>query len=149
MVDVSAKGATLRTAIASGCVRVGTRVMKKIRAQEIAKGSVTITARLAGIMAAKAAPTLIPLCHPLRLDAIDVRIEAKDEERMEVTAVVAARETTGVEMEALTAVAVACLTIYDMCKGLDKGMVIEQIALIEKKGGRSGTWTRGPKGTRR
>jgi cyclic pyranopterin monophosphate synthase len=147
MVDVSAKPETARRAVASGRVRMQAETLALIREDRVAKGSVTETARLAGIMAAKRTADLIPLCHPLPLT--DVEVELKLDERLpgvSVTATATCVGRTGVEMEALTAAAVACLTIYDMCKAADRGMVIEDVKLLEKSGGRSGHWQRKTEG---
>ncbi len=139
MVDVSAKPVTNREATARGHIRIGAAALAEIRAGRIAKGDPLQAARLAGIMAAKRTADLIPLCHPLPLSHVDVRIAAlEDGYRIEATARTSAQ--TGVEMEALIAVSVAALTIYDMVKALDKGMVIGEIRLISKRGGRSGEY---------
>ena len=144
MVDVSAKAVTSRRARASGVVRMRPETLALIRNRSLAKGDVLEVARLAGILAAKRTGELIPLCHPLGLDAVEVRFEAEDDAtlRIEATATVTGR--TGVEMEALAAVSVAALTVYDMCKAVDRGMTIDRIRLEEKSGGRSGHWTREP-----
>lgn len=141
MVDVSAKPATEREAIAEGAVTMAPATLATIRAGDAKKGDVIGTARIAGIMAAKRTHELIPLCHPLGLTRVAIDIEADDDLpglRVRATAKVAGQ--TGVEMEALTAVSVACLTIYDMAKAVDRGMTIGDIRLIEKRGGRSGHW---------
>ena len=141
MVDVSAKPVTERVAIAEGTVTMAAATLAMIRAGDAAKGDVIGTARIAGIMAAKRTHELIPLCHPIALSSVVVDIaydEALPGLRVQATARVA--ERTGVEMEALTAVSVACLTIYDMAKAVDRGMTISGVRLIEKRGGRSGTW---------
>ncbi|WP_163272040.1 cyclic pyranopterin monophosphate synthase MoaC [Chelativorans alearense] len=141
MVDVGAKDDTARTAVAAGAVTMAPQTLRAILAGDAKKGDVIAVARLAGIMAAKKTHDLIPLCHPLALTKIAVDIapdEALPGLRVEATARVTGK--TGVEMEALTAVSVACLTIYDMAKALDKGMVIGEVHLKEKTGGRSGTW---------
>jgi cyclic pyranopterin phosphate synthase len=143
MVDVGEKPVTQRVAVARGAVRMLPATAKKIAANAIAKGDVLATARIAGVMAAKRTGELIPLCHPLPLDFVDVRLDV-DARRgvvaIEAEARIAAR--TGIEMEALTAVSVAALTIYDMCKAVDRGMTIEDVCLVSKSGGRSGDWTR-------
>ena len=137
MVDVGAKPVTARMARAEGFVRISTELERQIRANAIAKGSVLEVARLAGMQAAKRTDELIPLCHQLPLDSIDVTAELQSGRvRIEATARVTAR--TGVEMEALTAVSVACLTVIDMGKAVDRGMVIEGIRLLEKTGGQRG-----------
>jgi cyclic pyranopterin phosphate synthase len=142
MVDTSDKPETLRQARASGLVRLAPATLALIRDRSLAKGDVLEVARLAGIMAAKRTGDLIPLCHPLPLTGvqIDFVFEGDSAVRIEATARVFGR--TGVEMEALTAVSVAALTVYDMCKAVDRGMTIERIRLEEKSGGRSGTWAR-------
>ena len=139
MVDVSAKPDTDRRAVAEGFVRLSREALRLVRANAMEKGDVLATARLAGIAGAKRTADLIPLCHPLRLDAIDVRPEAVAG-GVRVRAEVRARDRTGVEMEALTAVAVALLTVYDMVKAVDRGARIERVRLLEKSGGKSGPW---------
>ena len=142
MVDVSAKPVTLREATARGRVRMAQATLDHL-AGGAAKGDVIGIAELAGIMAAKRTGELIPLCHPLGLDAVEVRVvAAPDLPGLAVTATTRTRGATGVEMEALTAVSVACLTIYDMLKAVDRGMTIEGIELDAKSGGRSGDWVR-------
>ena len=140
MVDVGAKAVTARAARAEAVVRVGP-VIARLLAQRggVAKGNVLETARLAGIMAAKRTAGLIPLCHPVPLDHVEVSADLRGAE-VRITAVVRCRAATGVEMEALTAVAVAALTVYDMCKSADKGIVIRRVRLLAKSGGKSGTW---------
>ena len=140
MVDVGAKRPTRRAATAEAVVRLGPQVAAALRAgTRSAKGPVLETAELAGVMAAKRAAELIPLCHPLPLDSVNV--EARREgDAIRLTARVRCRASTGVEMEALTAVAVAALTVYDMCKAAGKGIVIENLRLLEKTGGKSGSW---------
>ncbi|MBS1788998.1 MAG: cyclic pyranopterin monophosphate synthase MoaC [Acidobacteria bacterium] len=141
MVNVGAKAATARTAEASGFVRMSPETVAAIRERRTPKGDPLETARLAGIMAAKRTAELIPLCHSLALSHADVTITLTDEgARVWATASTSAQ--TGVEMEALTAVSVAALTLYDMCKAIDKGMVIGEIRLERKTGGRSGEWRR-------
>jgi cyclic pyranopterin phosphate synthase len=143
MVDVAEKPVTERIAIAEGAVVMAPATLDMIRKRNAKKGDVVGTARIAGIMAAKRTHELIPLCHPIALSAIAVEIEPDEALpglRVRATAKVADR--TGVEMEALTAVAVACLTIYDMAKAVDRGMEVTSIRLVEKRGGRSGTWRR-------
>jgi len=144
MVDVTAKGETVRRAVASGRVRMKPETLALIREDRIAKGSVVETARLAGIMAAKRTAELIPLCHPLPLTEVEVDLDLTDDlPGHTVRAAATCVGRTGVEMEALTAAAVACLTVYDMCKAVDREMVIEDVKLLEKSGGRSGEWNRG------
>jgi cyclic pyranopterin phosphate synthase len=142
MVDTSAKAETLREARASGLVRMAPATAQLIRDRRLAKGDVLEVARLAGILAAKRTGELIPLCHPLPITsaAVDFSFPADDTLRIEATVRVFGR--TGVEMEALTAVSVAALTVYDMCKAVDRVMTVERIRLEEKSGGRSGTWRR-------
>ena len=142
MVDTSAKPETQRLARASGLVRMAKQTAALIRDRAVAKGDVLEVARLAGIMAAKRTSDLIPLCHPLPLTGVrvDLAFAGDDLLRIEATARVFGR--TGVEMEALTAVSVAALTVYDMCKAVDRTMTIEAIRLEEKSGGRSGTFRR-------
>src|SRR5438034_5803797 len=142
MVDTSDKPETLREARASGLVRMAPATAALIRDRAVAKGDVFEVARLAGIMAAKRTGDLIPLCHPLPLTSVRVgfTFEADDALRIEATARVFGR--TGVEMEALTAVSVAALTVYDMCKAVDRGMTVERIRLEEKSGGTSGDYRR-------
>ncbi len=141
MVDVSAKAVTSRTAIAQGFVRMLPATLAAIRAGDMKKGDVLGTARLAGIMAAKRTHELIPLCHPLAISKVSVICEPDEAlPGIRVTAEVRVGGQTGVEMEALTAASVACLTIYDMAKAVDRGMVIEGIELLHKSGGKSGTY---------
>ena len=152
MVDVSGKATTDRVAIAAGRVRMGASTLAAILAGDAKKGDVIGAARIAGIMAAKKTADLIPLCHALNLTRVSVDI-APDEALpgLEVRAEARCVGPTGVEMEALTAVSVACLTIYDMAKAIDRGMSIEGLRLIEKRGGKSGEWraSNEPKGKRR
>jgi cyclic pyranopterin phosphate synthase len=141
MVDVSAKPESLRTASASGSIRMTSGALEAIRSQQVAKGDVLSVARLAGIMAAKKTADVIPLCHPLLLEDVQVDL-ALDPSVPGVVAAATVRTTgrTGVEMEAILAVTVALVTVYDMCKSVDRGMVIGDISLVEKTGGRSGTY---------
>ena len=141
MVDTSDKKVTARRAIASGRVLMSTETIAAVRSQTTPKGDPLETARLAGIMAAKRTADLIPLCHPLPLTHIDVRAELRDF-GVYLEAEVATNAQTGVEMEALTAVSVAALTIYDMCKAVDKSMVLSEIRLEKKTGGKSGPFER-------
>jgi cyclic pyranopterin phosphate synthase len=131
MVDVGEKAVVRRSAIAAGSVRMAPATVELLRDKALPKGGALNTARIAGIMAAKRAPDLIPLCHGLNLTAVDVEFEVREKE-ISVVAMAQASDRTGVEMEALTAVSVAALTIYDMCKAVDKGMVIAEIKLLEK-----------------
>ncbi|MBO6755677.1 MAG: cyclic pyranopterin monophosphate synthase MoaC [Roseibium sp.] len=144
MVDVSSKDVTGRIAVAEGRVTMLPETLALIRSGDAKKGDVIGAARLAGIMAAKRTHELIPLCHPLMLSKVAVEIEADDDlPGLRVTATAKVRGQTGVEMEALTACSVACLTIYDMAKAVDRFMEIGDIRLVEKKGGKSGHWRRG------
>lgn len=142
MVDVGDKTETVRLATAEGFVSMLPETLKLIQTGNAAKGDVIGTARIAGIMAAKKTHELIPLCHPLLLSKISIDIEADETlPGLHVTATVKLTAKTGVEMEALTAVSVACLTIYDMAKAVDKGMNIQNIRLLQKTGGKSGDWS--------
>ncbi|CAM1636340.1 MULTISPECIES: cyclic pyranopterin monophosphate synthase MoaC [Bartonella] len=143
MVDVGGKHETDRIAIAHGSIKMARHTLEAIENGNAPKGDVLATARIAGIMGAKKTSELIPLCHPLMLTKIAVDITADhDLPGYQVTATVGLNGKTGVEMEALTAVSITCLTIYDMAKALDKSMVISNICLLEKRGGKSGTWKR-------
>ena len=142
MVDVGAKLVTAREARATGRVVMQPATLECIRNREISKGDVLEVARLAGIMAAKRTGELIPLCHPLPLDGVTLDFAFLDDCTVSITATVKVTARTGVEMEALTAVSVAALTIYDMCKAIDRGMTIGEIRLEEKSGGRSGHYVR-------
>uniref|UniRef100_A0A7C1J9W0 Cyclic pyranopterin monophosphate synthase n=1 Tax=Caldilinea aerophila TaxID=133453 RepID=A0A7C1J9W0_9CHLR len=141
MVDVGDKAVTTRTAVAAGEVRMAPTTLAAIREGTAPKGDVLAAARIAGILAAKRTPDLIPLCHTLLLTKVAVDFEIDEaESRVLITATVRCNGQTGVEMEALTAVSVAALTLYDMAKALDKGMIIGNIRLLEKQGGKSGDW---------
>jgi cyclic pyranopterin phosphate synthase len=141
MVDVSEKSASLRIARAEAYVSMQAETLQLIAAGGHKKGDVLTVARIAGIQAAKHCAELIPLCHPLTLTGIDVNIELDETgNRVHITTTCRVRGTTGVEMEALTAASVAALTIYDMCKSVDRGMTIEGVRLLHKSGGRSGEW---------
>lgn len=142
MVDVGAKPVTERYARAVGRVTMQPATLALILDKQMAKGDVFEVARLAGIMATKRTSDLIPLCHPLALDSARLQLEALDDHTVQIEAEVRVHARTGVEMEALTAVSVAALTIYDMCKAVDRGMTIGPIELLEKSGGKSGTYTR-------
>jgi cyclic pyranopterin phosphate synthase len=144
MVDVGGKPDSARAAIAGGRIRLSAQALAAIRDGSGPKGDVLAVARIAGIMAAKRTGELIPLCHPLALDAVSVDF-AFQEDAIAVTARASLTGRTGVEMEAMTAACIALLTIYDMAKAIDKGMVIEQVRLIAKSGGKSGPW-RAPHG---
>lgn len=142
MVDVGEKPVTRRTAVAEGRVRMSTEAFDLVRRNAVAKGDVLAVARLAGIQAAKRTAELVPLCHPLALDQIEVDPVLEEAlPGVRITATARLEGKTGVEMEALTAVAVACLTVYDMIKAVDRGMTIEAVRLVQKSGGRSGDWT--------
>jgi cyclic pyranopterin phosphate synthase len=142
MVDVGAKDITRRTARASGVVRMNGSTLEMIRNRALAKGDVLEVARIAGIQAAKRTDELIPLCHSLPLDSVEISFSFPDDASVRIEAVVQVTARTGVEMEALTAVAATGLTIYDMCKSIDRGISIGDIRLEEKSGGRSGHWQR-------
>jgi cyclic pyranopterin phosphate synthase len=142
MVDVTGKPETVRVAIARGCVLMQPQTIALIRTSGIHKGDVLSVARLAGIMGAKRTPDLIPLCHPLALSAVEIALAiAAERPAIDIEARCGVNGRTGVEMEALTAVAVAALTVYDMCKSVDRGMRIDDIRLVYKDGGRSGAWS--------
>ena len=143
MVDVSAKPSTTREATARGRVRLSPATVALVAEGRVGKGDVIGIAELAGIMGAKQTSALIPLCHPLSLSAVEVRVTLADPGLL-VEATARTTGPTGVEMEALTAVSVALLTIYDMCKAVDRGMRIEGVRLLEKRGGKSGLWQEGP-----
>jgi cyclic pyranopterin monophosphate synthase len=144
MVDVGEKASTAREAVAAGAVRMLPGTLDRILAGNAAKGDVLGTARIAGIMAAKRTSDLIPLCHPLQLTKVEVTIESDYTlPGLVVRSNVRVTGQTGVEMEALTAVSVACLTIYDMAKAIDRGMEIVSVRLLEKSGGKSGHWKAG------
>ena len=143
MVDVGEKAVTTRTAVAAGEVHMAPATLAAIRDGAAPKGDVLAAARIAGILAAKRTPELIPLCHTLLLTKVAVEFTIDEAaSRVSITATVRCNGQTGVEMEALTAVSVAALTIYDMAKALDKAMIIENIRLLEKAGGKSGDWRR-------
>jgi len=140
MVDVSGKDVTVRTAAARGRVEVSSEVIALLRGEGVPKGDVLAVARIAGIQAAKRTPDLVPLCHPLAIDAVKVDIELSDTS-VDIRAEVRSTGRTGVEMEALTSVAVAALTVIDMIKAVDRHATIAEIEVIAKSGGRSGTWS--------
>ena len=142
MVDISAKPVTARRAVASALVRVAPTTLREITSGRISKGDVFAVARIAGIQAAKRTAEIIPLCHPLPLEAVEIEIRPSVPDEIHIRATTLLRARTGVEMEALTAAAAAALTIYDMCKAIDRGIEIGPIRLEEKSGGRSGTWHR-------
>ncbi len=143
MVDVGAKAVTQRAARASARVRLPANVASALREATLPKGDAFVAAQLAGILAAKQTGALIPLCHPLPLDAVDVTFAWDDASVLRIEARATTTAKTGVEMEALVAASVAALTIYDMCKAVDKGIVIEAVRLEEKTGGKSGDWHAG------
>ena len=143
MVDVSGKSVTVRTAKASGTIILGDKAFEVVEAGTCTKGDVLATAKVAAVQAAKSTPSLIPMCHPIMIEAVDVAF-TRDESDKTVTVTVTVRSSgkTGVEMEALTAAGVACLTIYDMLKYVGKGMIITQVKLLTKTGGKSGDYKR-------
>jgi cyclic pyranopterin phosphate synthase len=143
MVDVGDKPVTPRVARASARVRMAEATLKLVQSGTGKKGNVLEVARLAGIMAAKRTDELIPLCHSLPLDAVEIAFDFPDAQTVAISAIARVTAKTGVEMEAMIAASIAALTIYDMCKGVDRGMVIEQVRLEEKSGGRSGHFVRG------
>ena len=145
MVDVGGKERTERVAVATARLRMKPETVARIRAGQVEKGDVLAAARLAGVMATKRTPDLIPLCHPIALTGVTVEVTL-DEGGAAIRAEVKTLDRTGVEMEALTAAATAALTIYDMVKSVDRGMVIEALQLEHKAGGRTGTWDRGTAG---
>lgn len=143
MVDVGEKPVSERTAVAEGAVRMSREAFDQVASQMVAKGDVLAVAEVAGTMGAKRTGDLIPLCHPLALDVVQVEATLEPElPGVRITALAKAMGKTGVEMEALTAVAVACLTVYDMVKGIDRGMTIEDVRLVSKTGGTRGDWRR-------
>jgi cyclic pyranopterin phosphate synthase len=143
MVDVGEKSETHRRAVASGRIEMQADTLQKILAGDHKKGDVLAVARIAGIMASKRTADLVPLCHPLMLTHVDVNLQADQSISSVIcTSTVETRGKTGVEMEALTATQVALLTIYDMCKAVDRGMTITDVKLLKKSGGKSGDWTR-------
>ncbi|MBX7115051.1 MAG: cyclic pyranopterin monophosphate synthase MoaC [Myxococcaceae bacterium] len=141
MIDVGSKDKTERVATARACVRMLPATAKRMRDGKVEKGDVLSAARLAGIMAAKRTPDVVPLCHPIALTSVKVELAFK-KGLLEIEATVKTVDRTGVEMEALTAVCASALTVYDMLKSVDRGMVIENVGLLQKSGGRSGTWRR-------
>ncbi|MGZ5434270.1 MAG: cyclic pyranopterin monophosphate synthase MoaC [Thermoanaerobaculia bacterium] len=143
MVHVGAKKVTQREAAASATVRMTPATLKKLIERALPKGDVLTTAKIAGVLAAKQTPSLIPLAHPLALESVDVTFDIDAAAgTIEVRSIVRCEGKTGVEMEAMTACAVAALTIYDMCKSAEKGIVIDALQLVRKSGGKSGTWER-------
>src|SRR5690349_2630027 len=145
MVDVSEKSETERIATAKGAVLMSAETLRLIKSGGVKKGDVLTVAQLAGIMGAKRTPDLIPLCHPLALSSVTVELSLNEaKSAVEITATCKLKGRTGVEMEALTAVSVAALTVYDMCKAVDRGMVVTDLRLLRKSGGRSGNWEAEP-----
>lgn len=142
MVDVGAKAVTERVAVARAVIRMRPETLRLILRRRVAKGDALATARIAGIMAAKRTSEMIPLCHPLPVEVVAVEFEPRGRNALAIEATAKISGKTGVEMEALTAVSVAALTIYDMCKAVDRGMTITDVQLIEKRGGRSGVYRR-------
>ena len=141
MVDVTGKDVTARTATATGRVQLSAQTVALLRGEGVPKGDALAVARVAGIMGAKRTPDLVPLCHPVALSGVTVDLQV-DDDGVAVTAVARSADRTGVEMEALTAVTVACLTVFDMCKAVDKRAVITDVRVEAKTGGKSGAWTR-------
>ncbi|MDV6014383.1 cyclic pyranopterin monophosphate synthase MoaC [Haloechinothrix sp. LS1_15] len=141
MVDVSEKATSARTAVAAGALRTTPEVIAALSGGRLPKGDALATARIAGIMGAKRTPDLVPLCHPIDISGVDVAFELGDRE-VRVTATVRTTDRTGVEMEALTAVSVACLALHDMVKSVDAAATIDGVRLERKEGGKSGVWTR-------
>jgi cyclic pyranopterin phosphate synthase len=146
MVDVSGKDATARTAVATGVLRTTAEVVELLRRDGLPKGDALATARVAGIMGAKRTPDLVPLCHPIALTGVTVELEPADAE-VRIRATVRTTDRTGVEMEALTAVAVAGLTLHDMVKAVDPAATLDAVRVERKEGGKTGTWTRPEAGT--
>lgn len=143
MVDVGAKRVTVREAVAVATVRMTAETLKKLVDRALPKGDVLTTAKVAGVLAAKQTPSLIPLAHPVSINSVDITFDLDPNAgTIEVRAIVRCDGKTGVEMEAMTACAVASLTIYDMCKSAEKGITIETLQLVRKSGGKSGTWER-------
>ena len=141
MVDVSKKKETLREAVVRGSVFMNPKTFKSIMTGKVAKGDVLAVAKVAGIMAAKRTSEIIPMCHPLNLSHVEINFDpAKEESRIDIEAIVKIKAQTGVEMEGFVAVTAAGLTIYDMCKAIDRGMVFSNIHLVKKTGGKSGTY---------
>lgn len=143
MVDITDKSATARVAVAGAFMRMKPETLQLILDNKVKKGDVFASARIAGIMAAKRTPDLIPMCHPIPITSAVVELEPVLPDGVAITATVKTSYATGVEMEALTAVSVAALTVYDMCKSVDRGMTIKEIKLLKKSGGKSGEFTRG------
>ncbi len=144
MVDIGDKNPTRREAVAAGCITMHENTLDKIKSSEIKKGPVLETARLAGIMAAKKTPDLIPLCHNINLSGVEIQFEIIGSNRLRIICSASTRASTGVEMEALQGTAAAALTVYDMCKAVDREMILEDIRLLKKTGGKSGVFERSP-----
>ena len=143
MVNVGAKQVTQREAVAAATVRMSPATLKKLVEHALPKGDVLTTAKVAGVLAAKQTPTLIPLAHPIGIESVDITFDLDpDAGTIEVRSIVRCEAKTGVEMEAMTACAVAALTIYDMCKSAEKGIVVDGLQLVRKSGGKSGLWER-------
>ncbi len=142
MVDVGEKAVTRREAVARAVVLMRPETLRLITAGEMPKGDVFSVSRIAGILAAKRTSELIPMCHPIPIEHVDVTLRPSGGERIEITATVRCDYRTGVEMEAMTAASVSALTVYDMCKAVDRGMVIESVCLLKKSGGKSGVYER-------
>ena len=143
MVDVGAKRTTVHEAVAQATVRMTKKTLSRLVEQALPKGDVLTTAKVAGVLAAKQTPTLIPLAHPVDISSVDITFDLdRDAGTIEVRSIVRCEGKTGVEMEALTACAIAALTIYDMCKSAEKGITIDALQLVRKSGGKSGTWER-------
>ena len=142
MVDVSGKNVTYRTALATGYIAVGPEIMACVTEGNVKKGDVLGVARVAGIMGVKKTSELIPMCHPIPIESVDIAIEAVSETQVRVVSTLRCSHKTGIEMEALTAASIAALTIYDMCKAVDRDMRIDRTLLLHKDGGRSGEYSR-------
>ena len=142
MVDVSHKQDSRRVAIATAIVEMKPETAELIQNRELSRGDVIEVARVAGIMAVKQTPNLIPMCHSIHVDSVDIDFEFIDQQQLQITGTVTANDRTGVEMEALTCVSVTALTVYDMCKSADKGMTIRDVGLVSKTGGKSGNFVR-------
>ena len=142
MVDIGSKADTVREAVVRGRIRMKPATLEQVRTNQMKKGDVLAVARVAGIMAAKRTPDLIPLCHTILIDDVSVEFELSGNDCIEITAIAKSTGKTGVEMEAMVAASVSALTIYDMCKAVDKGMTVEEIFLESKTGGKSGTYQR-------
>lgn len=142
MVDVSQKSDSHRVAVARAVVRMKAETSELIQNRKLSKGDVIEVARVAGIMAVKQTPNLIPMCHSIHVDSVDIAFDFVGKDELSITSTVGATDRTGVEMEALTSVTVTALTVYDMCKSADKGMTIHEVGLVKKTGGKSGDFVR-------